>query len=65
VNATGACLFSIDTTITMADDAGDERLHGPDESQSRHQFSAPIVAGIAGLMTSVKANSETAQLIAA
>jgi hypothetical protein len=65
VNATGACLFSIDTsfnngTTTPGTNGYTDQLN-PNLGTS---FSAPIVAGIAGLMTSVNANLKPAQLIA-
>jgi serine protease len=65
VNATGACLFSIDTTInngtTTPTTSGYTDQLNPNLGTS---FSAPIVAGIAGLMTSVNSNLKPAQLIA-
>jgi serine protease len=65
VNASGACLFSIDTTInngtTTPATSGYTDQMNPNLGTS---FSAPIVAGIAGLMTSVNANLQPAQLIA-
>lgn len=65
VNASGACLFSIDTTInngttTPTTSSYTDQLN-PNLGTS---FSSPIVAGIAGLMTSVNANLQPAQLIA-
>jgi serine protease len=65
VNTSGACLFSIDTTInngttTPTTNGYTDQLN-PNLGTS---FSAPIVAGIAGLMTSVNANLKPAQLIA-
>ncbi|MDB6162051.1 MAG: peptidase and in kexin sedolisin [Gammaproteobacteria bacterium] len=65
VNASGACLFSIDTTInngttTPTTNGYTDQLN-PNLGTS---FSSPIVAGIAGLMTSVNANLKPAQLIA-
>ncbi len=65
VNATGACLFSIDTTInngtTTPGTNGYTDQMNPNLGTS---FSAPIVAGIAGLMISVNANLKPAQVIA-
>jgi serine protease len=65
VNATGACLFSIDTTInngaTTPTTSGYTDQLNPNLGTS---FSSPIVAGIAGLMTSVNSNLRPAQLIA-
>ena len=65
VNASGACLFSIDTSInngttTPGTNGYTDQLN-PNLGTS---FSSPIVAGIAGLMTSVNANLQPAQLIA-
>ena len=65
VNASGACLFSIDTSInngttTPTTNGYTDQLN-PNLGTS---FSSPIVAGIAGLMTSVNANLKPAQLIA-
>ncbi len=65
VNATGACLFSIDTTInngtTTPGTNGYTDQMFPNLGTS---FSSPIVAGIAGLMTSLNANLQPAQVIA-
>ncbi len=65
VNASGACLFSIDTTVnngtTTPSTSGYSDQLNPNLGTS---FSAPIVAGIAGLMTSVNSNLQPAQLIA-
>jgi len=56
----GACLFSIDTSINNGTTTpGTNGLHRPDESQPGHQLLVPIVAGIAGLMTSVNGNLKT------
>lgn len=65
VNASGACLFSIDTTVnngttTPGTNGYTDQLN-PNLGTS---FSSPIVAGIAGLMTSVNSNLKPAQLIA-
>jgi len=65
VNASGACLFSIDTSInngttTPTTNGYTDQLN-PNLGTS---FSSPIVAGIAGLMTSVNSNLRPAQLIA-
>jgi serine protease len=65
VNASGACLFSIDTTVnngttTPGTNGYTDQLN-PNLGTS---FSAPIVAGVAGLMTSVNANLQPSQLIA-
>jgi serine protease len=65
VNASGACLFSIDTTINTG-------TTGPVASGYTDQlnpnlgtsFSAPIVSAIAALMTSVNSNLQAPQLIA-
>jgi serine protease len=65
VNASGACLFSIDTSInngtTMPTTNGYTDQLNPNLGTS---FSSPIVAGIAALMTSVNANLKPSQLIA-
>jgi serine protease len=65
VNASGACLFSIDTTInngtTTPTTSGYTDQMNPNLGTS---FSSPIVAAIAGLMTSANANLQPAQLIA-
>ena len=65
VNASGACLFSIDTSInngtTTPGTNGYTDQMNPNLGTS---FSSPIVAGIAGLMTSVNANLQPAQVIA-
>ncbi|MDB6089227.1 MAG: hypothetical protein JWN85_2011 [Gammaproteobacteria bacterium] len=65
VNTSGACLFSIDTTINNG-------TTGPTTSGYTDQlnpnlgtsFSAPIVSAIAALMTSVNSNLRAPQLIA-
>ncbi len=65
VNLSGACLFSIDTTINTG-------TTGPLASSYTDQlnpnlgtsFSAPIVSGIAALMKSVNSNLQAPQLIA-
>jgi len=65
VNASGACLFSIDTTInngtTTPGTNGYTDQMNPNLGTS---FSSPIVAGIAGLMASVNSNLKPSQLIA-
>jgi serine protease len=65
VNASGACLFSIDTSVnngtTTPTTNGYTDQMNPNLGTS---FSSPIVAGIAGLMTSVNANLQPAQVIA-
>jgi serine protease len=65
VNASGACLFSIDTTInngtTTPGTNGYTDQMFPNLGTS---FSAPIVTGIAGLMISVNENLKPAQVIA-
>jgi serine protease len=65
VNSSGACLFSIDTTVnngttTPGTNGYTDQLN-PNLGTS---FSAPIVAGIAGLMTSVNMNLTPPQVIA-
>jgi serine protease len=65
VNTSGSCLYSIDTTFNLG-------ITGPTTNSYTDQtntnlgtsFSAPIVAGIAGLMLSVNGNLKSAQLIA-
>jgi serine protease len=65
VNASGACLFPIDTTsnagTTMPTINGYTDQLNPSLGTS---FSAPIVSGIAALMASVNSNLTGAQLIA-
>ncbi len=65
VNASGPCLFSIDTSInngtTTPGTNGYTDQMNPNLGTS---FSSPIVAGIAGLMTSANGNLKPAQLIA-
>jgi serine protease len=65
VNASGACLFSIDTSInngtTTPGTNGYTDQMNPNLGTS---FASPIVAGIAGLMASVNSNLQPAQLIA-
>jgi len=65
VNASGACLRSIDTTsntgLTVPVDSTYTNENNPNLGTS---FSAPIVAGIAALMRAVNANLTPAQLIA-
>jgi serine protease len=65
VNASGACLFSIDTSInngtTTPTANGYTDQMNPNLGTS---FSSPLVAGIAGLMSSVNANLKPSQLIA-
>ena len=65
INASGACLFSIDTTInngtTSPGTNGYTDQMFPNLGTS---FSAPIVTGITGLMISVNANLKPAQVIA-
>jgi serine protease len=65
VNSTGACLFSIDTTVnngttTPTTNGYTDQLN-PNLGTS---FSAPIVSGIGALMATVNANLTPAQLIA-
>jgi serine protease len=65
VNASGACLKSIDTTsntgLTVPADSTYTDEINPNLGTS---FSAPIVAGIAGLMRAVNANLTPVQLMA-
>jgi serine protease len=65
VNTTGACLFSIDTTVnngttTPGTNGYTDQLN-PNLGTS---FSAPMVSAIAALMTSVNSNLRAPQLIA-
>jgi serine protease len=65
VNASGACLFSIDTTInTGTTTPGTNGYTDQMFPNLGTSFSAPIVTGIAGLMISVNANLKPAQVIA-
>src|SRR5438552_3126469 len=65
VNASGACLFSIDTSINLGTTTpGTNGYTDQMNPNLGTSFSSPIVAGIAGLMTSVNANLKPAQLIA-
>jgi serine protease len=65
VNATGACLFSIDTTINNGTtNPGANTYTDQLNPNLGTSFSSPIVAGIAGLMTSVNPNLLPSQLIA-
>src|SRR5262249_6377226 len=65
VNTSGACLFSIDTTLNNGTTTPTtNRYYDQLNPNLGTSFSAPIVAGIAGLMASVNANLKPAQLIA-
>src|SRR5262249_19149813 len=65
VNASGACLFSLDTTSNTGT-MGPVASTYTDQTNSNlgTSFSAPMVAAIAGLMASVNGNLQPAQLIA-
>ena len=65
VNASGACLFSLDTTSNTGT-TGPATSTYTDQTNSNlgTSFSAPMVAAIAGLMASVNGNLQPAQLIA-
>ena len=64
-NASGPCLFSIDTTVNNGTTTPGANSYTDQMTPNLGtSFSAPIVAGIAGLMTSVNANLKPAQLIA-
>ncbi|HET9693865.1 MAG TPA: S8 family serine peptidase [Steroidobacteraceae bacterium] len=64
VNVTGPCLYSIDTTSNNGDTTPGANTY-TDEFHYNvgTSFSAPIVAGIAGLMTAVNGRLDPAQLI--
>ena len=65
VNASGACLFSLDTTSNNGvTNPGTSTYTDQLNSNLGTSFSAPIVAAIAALMTSVNGNLQPAQLIA-
>jgi serine protease len=65
VNASGACLFSIDTTINSGTTTPGTNTYTDQMNPNLGtSFSAPIVSGIAGLMASVNANLKPAQIIA-
>jgi serine protease len=65
VNTVGACLKSIDTTTNLGTTVpGDNSYTNETNSNLGTSFSAPIVAGIAGLMRSVNGNLTPAQLVA-
>jgi serine protease len=75
VNATGTCVYSIQTTTnsgTTGPVAGDDAYTGnqittndqlPKGPNLGTSFSAPIVSGMAGLMVAVNSNLNTCQLI--
>jgi len=65
VNSTGACLFSIDTTVNNG--ATTPGANGYTDQLNPNlgtSFSAPMVSGIAALMTGVNSNLRASQLIA-
>jgi len=65
VNASGACLFSIDTTYNVGTTTPEQNSYTNEYNTNLGtSFSAPMVSGIAGLMLSVNANLSPAQLIA-
>ena len=65
VNASGACLFSIDTTINSGTTTPGTNTYTDQMNPNLGtSFSAPIVSGIAGLMASVNAHLKPAQIIA-
>jgi serine protease len=65
VNTVGACLKSIDTTTNLGTTVpGDSSYTNETNSNLGTSFSAPIVAGIAGLMHSVNGNLTPKQLVA-
>ena len=65
VNSTGACLYSIDTTVNNgATTPGTNGYTDQLNSNLGTSFSAPMVSGIAALMTGVNSNLRAPQLIA-
>jgi len=65
INTSGACLRSIDTTTNLGTTTpGDNSYTNELNTNLGTSFSAPIVAGIAGLMHSVNGNLTPAQLVA-
>ncbi len=65
VNASGACLFSLDTTSNNGvTNPGTSTYTDQLNSNLGTSFSAPIVAGIAALMAGMNGNLQPAQLIA-
>src|SRR6185437_5151091 len=65
VNASGACLRSIDTTVNLGLKApGANGYSNETDVNLGTSFSAPIVSGIAALMRAVNANLTPPQLIA-
>jgi len=65
VNSTGACLFSIDTTVNNgATTPGTNGYTDQLNPNLGTSFSAPMVSGIAALMTGVNSNLRASQLIA-
>ena len=64
VNVSGACLYSIDTTYNLGDTVATTNSYTNQlDANVGTSFSAPIVAGMAGLMASVNGNLNAAQLI--
>ncbi len=65
VNSTGACLYSIDTTVNNgATTPGTNGYTDQLNPNLGTSFSAPMVSGIAALMTGVNSNLRAPQLIA-
>lgn len=67
VNPTGACLYSIDTTVnagTTTPAAATNTYTDQFNANVGTSFSAPIVSGIAGLMLAVNGNLRATHLIA-
>lgn len=65
VNASGACLYSIDTTSnTGATVGGASSYTDPYSATVGTSFSAPMAAGVAGLMLAVNGTLSPAQLMA-
>lgn len=65
VNASGACLYSIDTTYnTGTTTPGNNDYTNQFNTNLGTSFSAPIVSGIAALMKAVNGNLNPSQLIA-
>jgi serine protease len=65
INASGACLRSIDTTTNLGTtNPGDNSYTNQTNYNLGTSFSAPIVSGIAALMRAVNGNLTPAQLVA-
>ncbi|HKT72615.1 MAG TPA: S8 family serine peptidase [Steroidobacteraceae bacterium] len=65
INLSGACLFSIDTTVNDGTTVPGSNVYTDKLNITNvgTSFSAPIVSGIAGLMLAVNGNLNSAQLI--